>query len=187
MRLGDHIGRHVPGLLHGEQRRAIIDAERHVVANVRSGISGLGHARSGIEARISPERRNGIADRRRPARLALAVLLMTSNAELGVDRLAASCIRRLGRLGDRPQAHAGDAHAFGRPLAQEFDIGDQRLHLAALGRQILAVHAPPHAAIEPLRQRQHLVVDEHREGGEGRDERRGEGLESGFEVTVLAG
>ena len=47
----------------------------------------------------------------------------------------------------------GEPHTLRRPLAEEFDIGDERLHLADRPpAQFLAVHAADHAAIDALLQ-----------------------------------
>ena len=72
-------------------------------------------------------------------------------------------------------------------MAHEFEVGDDRLHLAGLARQVFAVEAPPHAPVDAIGQRQNLVV--HHEGirREGGDEGRGEALQSGIEMTILAG
>ena len=53
--------------------------------------------------------------------------------------------------------------------------------------QSLAVHAPQHAAIDALFERNHLIVDQHGKTGEGGDEGGGEGLEPGVEMAVRAG
>jgi hypothetical protein len=52
--------------------------------------------------------------------------------------------------------------------------------------QILAVHAPLHAAVDTFGKREHLIVDHHRKS-QGGNERRGKGLESGVQVAALAG
>jgi hypothetical protein len=51
----------------------------------------------------------------------------------------------------------------------------------------LAQSLPPHAAVDAIRQRQHLVVDQHGKCREGRDEWRRERLQPGVQVAILAG
>ena len=106
---------------------------------------------------------------------------------LGVNVFATTRVGRRGRVGDRPEAHAGDAHALWRALPHELEIGDQRFHLAAFAGQVHAIHAAAHAAVDPARQRQHLIVDHHREGAERGHERRGERLKPRVQMAVLAG
>ena len=79
------------------------------------------------------------------------------------------------------------AHALRRPVPQELDIGDQGLHLRAILRQVLAIHAAPHAAIDAIFQGEHLIVHQHGKRGEGRDEGRGERPEPRVEMAVHAG
>jgi hypothetical protein len=95
-------------------------------------------------------------------------------------------VRRLSRRRGL-QPHAGDAHALRRAFPHEFEIGEQRLHLPALGRQVFSIQASPHAAVDPIGQRENLVVDQHGKGRQGGYERRREGLEPGVQMAVLAG
>src|SRR5262249_11899058 len=67
------------------------------------------------------------------------------------------------------------------------EIGDQSFHLTAVRRQILAVQAPSHAAVDAVGQREYLVVHQHRESRKGGNEWRREGLEPCVQMTILAG
>jgi hypothetical protein len=71
-------------------------------------------------------------------------------------------------------------------VPEKLDIGDQGLHLRAILRQVLAVHASPHAAIDALFERDHLIVHQHGKRGEGRDEGSGERPQARVEMAVLA-
>src|SRR4029079_190256 len=128
---------------------------------VGRGVSKLRHAGRRIEAVVAPQRRNEIAKARRLVGLALAVILVAPRAEIGIDLLPARGIRGKWRVGDGEKTHASDAYALRGALAQNLHIGDDGLHLRTVLRQLHAVHAPDHAAIDALLERDHRVVDHH--------------------------
>src|SRR3984893_1637774 len=150
-----NIGGNVPGLIDGQYGLIVGRAVRHVAVNEIRSRDQAAHARAVVETVRPPEWRklvsSGVADDTRS--FALTVIAMAGGAGLREDLGSGDRIgwsrqfRDLARTA--PISFRADRPAGG----EEFDIGDESLHLIGPDGQRTAVDAAGHAAVDPLFQR----------------------------------